>query len=184
MPKNIGSLSNLKSLNFFIVKEQNISDLKELERLNHLHGRIHIKGLGNVIDPLDVATRIWKDKKYLEEIHMTFDGRRENVSILEALQPNRNLNRLIIREYKGNSFPNWLRRCHLPNLVYLKLDSCPSLERFPEESLPLSLNTLIIHNCPLLKENYQKEGGEHWHTISRIRQVLIDLIDQHLIPSP
>ncbi|CAI8596054.1 unnamed protein product [Vicia faba] len=102
MPKNIGSLSNLKSLNFFIVKEQNISDLKELEKLNHLHGRIHIKGLGNVIDPLDVATRIWKDKKYLEEIHMTFDGRRENVSILEALQPNRNLNRLIIREYKAH----------------------------------------------------------------------------------
>ncbi|MCI56741.1 CC-NBS-LRR resistance protein, partial [Trifolium medium] len=61
MPNNIGKLNKLQSLTYFIVEEQNGSDLKELEKLNHLHGSIYIEGLGNVIDPADAAMANLKD---------------------------------------------------------------------------------------------------------------------------
>ncbi|KAK2440153.1 putative disease resistance protein [Trifolium repens] len=54
MPKNIGKLNKLHSLPYFNV-EENGSDIKELEKLNHLHGSVHIEGLGNVIDPADAV---------------------------------------------------------------------------------------------------------------------------------
>ncbi|XP_058762051.1 putative disease resistance RPP13-like protein 1 isoform X2 [Vicia villosa] len=159
-PKNIGSLINLQNLAYFIVEEQNGSDLKELEKLNHLRGKVHIQGLGKVIDHTDVTTRSLKDKKYLEEIEMTFDGGREdvdgsivesNVSVLEALQPNSNLKILFISKYRGNSFPNWVSGCHLPNLVSLTLESMNNLEEWLcIEGFPL-LTELSITNCPKLK---------------------------------
>ncbi|GAU46059.1 hypothetical protein TSUD_401390, partial [Trifolium subterraneum] len=159
MPKNIGKLNKLQSLNYFIVEEQNRSVLKELEKLNHLHGRIHIKGLGNVIDPADAAMANLKDKKYLEELHMNFYKRMEemndsvverNVSVFEALQPNSNLKRLTVEYYNGNSFPSWLRGCHLPNLVSLNLQKCGLCSHLPPLGF-LLLKELYISECPELK---------------------------------
>jgi Leucine-rich repeat (LRR) protein len=155
MPKNIGKLTNLQTLNYFIVEEQNGSGIKELANMNNLHGTIKITGLGNVIDPADAAMANLKDKKYLEELYMEFDGKREdsiveverNVSVLEALKPNSNLKRLTIVNYNGNSFPNWLRGSHLPNLVSLNLYNCPQLESFPRGGLPSNLVQLKIENC-------------------------------------
>ncbi|CAJ2638899.1 unnamed protein product [Trifolium pratense] len=145
MPMNIGKLNKLQSLPYFIVEEQHGSNIKELEKLNHLHGRIHIKGLGNVIDPADAVMANLKDKKYLEELYMDFykNGREEmnesiverNVSVLEALHPNSNLKRLTIVNYNGNSFPNWLRGSDLPNLY------CPELSRVG----------LLAYNAPYLR---------------------------------
>ncbi|XP_058721847.1 putative disease resistance RPP13-like protein 1 [Vicia villosa] len=176
MPKNIGSLSNLQTLNFFTVEEQNGSDLKELEKLNHLHGTIYIEGLGKVIDPTDVTTRSLKDKMYLEEIEMIFNGGREdmdgsivesNVSVLETLQPNSNLKKLTIRMYRGNSFSNWLSGCHLLKMLYisdchgikiigkeLSSNNFNSLEILIFENMDNLEEWLCIDGFPLLKELY------------------------------
>jgi hypothetical protein len=43
----------------------------------------------------------------------------------------------------------------------------------PEEGLPNSLSILSINNCPLLKQRYQKEEGNHWHKICHIPIVRI-----------
>ncbi|CAI8596061.1 unnamed protein product [Vicia faba] len=162
MPKNIGSLSNLQKLAYFIVEEQNGSDLKELEKLNHVRGTIQIKGLGKVIDPTDVTTRILKDKKYLEEIEMTFDGGREdmdgstvesNVSVSEALQPNSNLKMLTIRDYRGfdrmKNWEEWLCIEGFPLLKELSITDCPKLKRALPQHLP-SLQILRICDCKML----------------------------------
>lgn len=151
MPENIGNLNSLQTLPYFIVEEHDGSDIKELEKLNHLHGTIHIKGLGKVIDPADAVTANLKDKKYLEEIQMTFNGGKEeiddgsivenSVSVLEALQPNSNLKMLIIKKYNGNKFPNWVRGCHLPNLISLELQYCGLCFHLP-----------LLGQLPLLKE--------------------------------
>ncbi|KAK2440092.1 putative disease resistance RPP13 protein [Trifolium repens] len=162
IPKNIGKLNKLQSLPFIIVEEQNGFVLKELEKLNHLHGTIHIEGLGNVIDPADAVMANLKDKKYLEELYIEFYGRREemedsivevesNVSVLEALQPNSNLKRLTVKNYNGKCFPNWLRGYHLPNLVKLEISKCNKLEEWLcLEGFPL-LKELCITKCPELK---------------------------------
>ncbi|KAJ7949314.1 Disease resistance protein [Quillaja saponaria] len=41
----------------------------------------------------------------------------------------------------------------LPSLYNLDLCHCPQLESFPEQALPLNLNTLSIYNCPKLLLN-------------------------------
>ncbi|KAJ7949319.1 Disease resistance protein [Quillaja saponaria] len=41
----------------------------------------------------------------------------------------------------------------LPSLYNLFLSHCPQLESFPEQALPLNLNTLSIYNCPKLLLN-------------------------------
>ncbi|PNY07472.1 CC-NBS-LRR resistance protein [Trifolium pratense] len=160
MPKNIGKLNKLQSLPYLIVEEHNGSVLQELEKLNHLHGRLHIEGLANVVDPADAAMANLKDKKYLEELHMNFYERREemndsiverNVSVFEALQPNSNLKRLTVEYYNGNSFPNWLKGCHLPNLVSLKVKSCRLCSHLPALGQLPSLKELYISHCDGIK---------------------------------
>jgi len=152
MPKNMGKLNNLQTLSYFIVEDHNGSDLKELAELNHLHGTIHIKGLGNVSDTAAAATINLKD---IEELHTEFDGGREemaesNVLVLEGLQPNSNLKKLNITHYKGSRFPNWLRGCHLPNLVSLELKGCRCSCLPPLGQLP-SLKELSIYDCEGIK---------------------------------
>ncbi|KAK2386093.1 putative disease resistance RPP13 protein [Trifolium repens] len=161
LPKNIGKLNKLQSFPFIMVEEQNEYVLKELEKLNHLHGRIDIEGLGNVIDPADAAMANLKDKKYLEELKIDFykNEREEmnesiverHVSVLEALQPNSNLKRLTIVNYNGNSYPNWLRGCDLPNLVSLKLENCGLCSHLPPLGQFPLLKELCIKKCPELK---------------------------------
>ena len=158
MPKHIGNLNNLQALPYFHVEDRNGYDLNDLGKLNHLHGTIHIKGLGNVNDLADAPKTILKYKKYLEEIHLDFDWRRmsnpnaeNNVSVLEALQPNRNLKRLSITQFGGGRFPNWLRGCHLPNLVYLQLQNCGLCSHFPPLGQLSSLKELYVSNCNEIK---------------------------------
>ncbi|KAJ0680589.1 putative P-loop containing nucleoside triphosphate hydrolase, leucine-rich repeat domain superfamily [Helianthus annuus] len=55
---------------------------------------------------------------------------------------------------------------HLASLQFLYFQDCTSMMDLPEMSLP-SLLTLIIGNCPNLKERYSK-GGRYWSLISHI----------------
>jgi len=64
---------------------------------------------------------------------------------------------------------------HLKSLHDLTINNCPSLESLPEkEALPNTLSYLWIFNCGIIKEKYEKEGGERWHTITHIPYVVID----------
>ncbi|KEH33149.1 hypothetical protein MtrunA17_Chr3g0086611 [Medicago truncatula] len=68
---------------------------------------------------------------------------------------------------------------HLKSLNWLCITYCPSLESLPEkEDVPNSLSRLRIYDCGIIKEKYEKEGGECWHTISHIPNVRIDRIWQ------
>ena len=76
-----------------------------------------------------------------------------------------NCSKLRIMNYKGF--------IHLKSLKHLRIHSCPSLERLPEDGIPNSLYNLYISDCSLLSEQYQKDGGHRWHTICRIPNVKI-----------
>jgi len=155
MPKEIRGLINLEMLTDFVVGEQHGFDIKQLAELNHLKGRLQISGLKNVIDPVDAMAANLKDKKHLEELSMSYDEWREmdgslteaSVSVLEALQPNRNLMRLTINDYTGSSFPNWLGDHHLLNLVSLELLGCNLCSQLPPLGQFPSLKKLSISGC-------------------------------------
>ncbi|KAL5544158.1 hypothetical protein UlMin_007942 [Ulmus minor] len=65
------------------------------------------------------------------------------------------------------------------HLEYLFLYKCGELQFLPEESLPKSLSSLNIIDCPLLERRYQKETGEGWDKISHIPTVNISWREQH-----
>jgi len=68
---------------------------------------------------------------------------------------------------------NYKSLLHLKSLRLLRIEYCPCLERLPKEGLPSSLSTLYIRECPIVKQKYQKEEGESWHTICHIANVFI-----------
>ncbi|XP_061351889.1 putative disease resistance RPP13-like protein 1 [Gastrolobium bilobum] len=157
MPKHIGRLIHLRTLTHFVVRENGGSDIKELAKLHHLQGRLNISGLGNITDPADAAEANLKDKKHLEKLLLKFHERTESQStsgenddlifemrVLEALQPDSNLNSLTIRYYRGNSFSDWLGDSHFSNLVSMNLGGCRFCSSLPPLGLLSSLKELFI----------------------------------------
>jgi Leucine-rich repeat (LRR) protein len=155
MPTMIGGLNNLQMLTDFVVGEQHGFDIKKLGKLNQLQGKLRISGLENVIDPAHAATASLKGKKHLEELSMSYGELREkngsliesHVLVLDALQPNRNLKRLTIKDYRDSSFPIWLDDHHLPKLVSLELLGCKLHSKLPPLGQFPSLKKLSISGC-------------------------------------
>ena len=153
MPKQIQKLTHLETLTNFVAGEHSGSDIKELEKLNHLRGTLCISQLENVTDLADAVEANLKDKTHLQVLHMrygyrrTTDGSIVERDVLEVLEPNRNLNSLIIEDYRGTSFPNWLGDCYLRNLVSLELNRCEFCSQFPPLGLLPSLKELSISEC-------------------------------------
>ncbi|GAU20836.1 hypothetical protein TSUD_120280 [Trifolium subterraneum] len=154
MPTKIGGLNNLQMLTDFVVGEQHGSDINQLGKLNQLRGKLRISGLENVIDRADAVAANLKDKEQLEELSMSYGQWREigystkvHVYVLEALQPNRNLIKLTIKDYRESSFPNWLGDHHLPNLVSLELIGCKLRSQMPPLGQFPSLKKLSISGC-------------------------------------
>jgi hypothetical protein len=153
MPKQIQKLTHLRTLTDFVVGEYSGSDIKELAKLNHLRGSLCILNLENVTDLADAAEANLKDKIHLEQLHMRYGYRRKTDgsiverNVLEVLEPNSNLNRLIIEDYRGTSFPRWLVECYLRNLVSLELNRCEFCSQFPPLGQLPSLKELDISEC-------------------------------------
>ncbi|XP_045815632.1 putative disease resistance RPP13-like protein 1 [Trifolium pratense] len=153
MPKKIGTLNHLQTMSHFVVGEKREFDIKELDNLNLLEGKLSISGLEHVINPADAAEANMKDKKHLEELSVNysenfkFNNNGRELDVLEAFQPNSNLKRLTIEHYNGNSFPNWLRDCHLPNLASLKLQHCKLCSHLPPLGQLPFLKELFISHC-------------------------------------
>jgi leucine-rich repeat protein SHOC2 len=90
----------------------------------------------------------------------------------ESLLPS-SINSLELTNCSNLRIINYKGLLHLTSLESLYIEDCPCLESLPEEGLPSSLSTLSIHDCPLIMQQYQKEQGERWHTISHIPDVTI-----------
>ncbi|XP_058721433.1 putative disease resistance RPP13-like protein 1 [Vicia villosa] len=157
MPKKIRKLTHLHTLTNFVVGESSGSDIEELESLNLLQGKVCLSGLNNVTDPTHAVKSRLQDKKFLEEIHMIFNGSvvESNVSVLDAFLPNNNLKRLTIENYSGNMFPNWLSGCDLPNLISLKLQNCNGIKIFGNNSTNVPFKSLEV-----LEFNFVSEWEE------------------------
>jgi hypothetical protein len=157
MPKKIGRLNHLQTLSHFVVGEKCGSDIKELNNLNHLQGKLCISGLEHVINPTDAAEANMKAKKNLEELKLSYsvnfklNNNGGALDVLEVLQPNSNLKRLTVEDYNGKCFPNWLRGYHLPNLVSFKLKNCGLCSQLPPLGQLPCLKELSISHCDGIK---------------------------------
>ncbi|CAO2828949.1 unnamed protein product [Amaranthus hypochondriacus] len=65
---------------------------------------------------------------------------------------------------------------YLHSLRHLEISRCTEFECLPDGALSTSLETLIIDDCPMLKERCTKKG-EDWHKIKHVPSIWIDLED-------
>ncbi|CAL1362729.1 unnamed protein product [Linum trigynum] len=115
MPKGIGKLTSLQTLTLFIVADPSKVDddvaalLEELTGLNHLGGKLTIKGLEH-LDSKSAGSYL-KEKKRLQYLKLIWGGQNRDGTVAEAwmerLRPHRNLKKLTITGYRRMNFPSW-----------------------------------------------------------------------------
>ncbi|XP_028124738.1 putative disease resistance protein RGA1 [Camellia sinensis] len=170
MPPKIGQLTNLKTLNTFVVgKSTDCSLLAELKCLN-LGGELHIKHLERVRNPVDAKEANLVGKQNLSRLELNWEydwaeaESQENVEselVLKALQPHPNLKELDVTGYKGTRFLLWMRGSCLQNVVKIDLSWCKNcLQLPPLGQLPL-LRSLLIVGMEVVEyiENEYPGGG-------------------------
>ncbi|XP_042477687.1 putative disease resistance protein RGA4 [Macadamia integrifolia] len=95
----------------------------------------------------------------------------ESISRPENLKHTTMLQRLHISCCMGlTALPEWIH--NLTSLRIIEICGCPNLCFLPDGFQHMTaLQTLIIDNCPVLETRY-REGGENWHKISHIPNVI------------
>ncbi|XP_062078939.1 putative disease resistance RPP13-like protein 1 [Humulus lupulus] len=130
MPPKICDMINLQRLSNFVVCKNDGSRIKELGKLDNLHERLEISGLEHVREVSDVLEGNLKNKKYLNELILDWNGEADDSTkereVLDALQPHVNLKKLVIRRYNGTSLPDWVTHPSYCNLKKVKLQ-CTNL---------------------------------------------------------
>ena len=148
MPMQFGELKNLQVLSTFFVDRNSELSTMQLGGLN-LHGRLSMKEVQNILNPLDALEANLKNK-HLVELKLTWksdhipDDPRKEKKVLENLQPSNHLESLGINNYGGTQFPNWVFDNSLSNLVFLQLQDCKYCLCLPPLGLLSSLKTLKI----------------------------------------
>ncbi|RXI02638.1 hypothetical protein DVH24_002716 [Malus domestica] len=158
MPRGLGELNGLRTLNRFVLSENNsllrdsAAGLGELGRLKELRGELVIINLRHekdVMSESNVGTPL-KEKQHLRLLTLKWKrgedvnaiDEKDVIMSMEVLQPHSNLKLLIIENYGGVRFASWFSS--LINLVDLRLWRChrcqhlPPLDHFP------SLKTLHL----------------------------------------
>ncbi|CAL5436170.1 unnamed protein product [Camellia sinensis] len=179
MPPKIGQLTNLKTLNTFVLgKSTDCSLLAELKCLN-LGGELCIKHLERVSNPMDAKEANLVGKQNLSQLQLNWEyglaecesqgniesEAQENVKselVLEALQPHPNLKELVVSGYKGTHFPPWMRGSDLRNVVNIELYWCKNCLKLPPlGQLPLlrSLQVVRMEEVVEYIENEYPGGG-------------------------
>ena len=99
---------------------------------------------------------------------------------LETLSPSLkqlpSLEHLVIFNCEGLNSLDGNGEDHVPglgNLRVLILGKLPKLEALPVCNL-ISLDRLVIEECPQLTERCKKTTGEDWHKISHVSEIYID----------
>ncbi|KAL7134281.1 hypothetical protein ABFS83_11G016100 [Erythranthe nasuta] len=63
---------------------------------------------------------------------------------------------------------------HLSSLGHLEISYCPKITCLPEGGLPLTLESLMIKDCPKLKERCCNKQCEDWSKVARVPAFYID----------
>ncbi|XP_002270668.2 putative disease resistance RPP13-like protein 1 [Vitis vinifera] len=165
MPVQIGKLKDLRILSNFIVDKNNGLTIKELTGMSHLRRQLCISKLENVVNIQDARDADLKLKRNLESLIMQWsselDGsgnERNQMDVLDSLQPCLNLNKLCIQLYGGPEFPRWIGDALFSKMVDLSLIDCRKCTSLPCLGQLPSLKQLRIQGMVGVK----KVGAEFY----------------------
>ncbi|XP_047965331.1 putative disease resistance protein RGA3 [Salvia hispanica] len=160
LPAEIGRLTSLQTLPYFMVGEEKGYHIEELGNLKNLKGELSITNLERVRDKEEALKAKIMQKEKLSGLRFGWNcnrpGENNDESVLEGLKPHANLKKLTIEGYSGKRFPSWLRNepqgSYLPlhNLIEINLDYCLQCEEIILDHLP-NLRLLYIKELKSLK---------------------------------
>ncbi|TQE13008.1 hypothetical protein C1H46_001383 [Malus baccata] len=155
MPRGIGELKGVRTLNRFVLSESNClgrggsAGLAELGNLKELRGELEIKNLRHVVSESNVGTPL-KDKQHLHSLYLMWKegedvkgvDEEDIINSMEVLQPHSNLKQLHVRYYGGVRFASWFSSLiYIVNLTFWNCNRCQHLP--PLDHLP-SLKSLRL----------------------------------------
>ncbi|KAI3940017.1 hypothetical protein MKW98_029793, partial [Papaver atlanticum] len=154
MPREIGCLSRLQTLQVFKVDGRGGSIIRELGSLNSLKSKLHISNLQHVTKPTDAKKANLKGKESIQGLMLEWSCRPDDAEcaidgvVMEQLLPSTSLKTLKIVNYLSPRFPTWMASSSisssLPNLVELELEGCFICREFPGLGQLPSLKVLRI----------------------------------------
>ncbi|KAL4612496.1 hypothetical protein ACB092_08G203700 [Castanea dentata] len=149
MPIQMGRLQCLQTLTKFVVGKDIGFQIEELGKLSNLQGVIVISNLQNVINSTNALEAKLKDKEHLKELTLEWDAANGIISqserdVLNNLQPHTSLTKLVIKNYNGTSFPNWIGDSSFSNITVVHLNSCRNCSSLPSLGQLPSLQDLFV----------------------------------------
>ncbi|XP_012856984.1 PREDICTED: putative disease resistance protein RGA3 [Erythranthe guttata] len=154
MPSKIGKLIGLRTLSVFIVGRNRGNRFEELECLK-LCGNLKIRHLERVENPTDAKKANLAEKENLrvlwllwecEKIALKSGGEQIDEKVLEALEPHRNLEYLVIKGFAGRCFPVWMSSSTLDKVVDIYILDCRNCSHLPQLGNLPHLKSLLIRN--------------------------------------
>ncbi|XP_022722139.1 putative disease resistance protein RGA4 [Durio zibethinus] len=145
MPRGLGLLTCLRTLNEFIVgkRGKGVGELRELNGLNNLKGKIRISSLKNAIP--EPGSSYLKEKLNLKHLKLSWrneendddeeeeeddDASNEKSELVfEGFEPHPNLEMLVVYGYPGSKISSWLSS--ITNLTRLILEDCVECKHLP-----------------------------------------------------
>ncbi|XP_058184493.1 putative disease resistance protein RGA4 isoform X13 [Rhododendron vialii] len=138
MPKNIGQLTSLRTLPFFVVGNKSGQRIEELGSLSNLKGGLRVYDLQHVKDKEEATKAKMFEKASIQELKYHWDNDfgefgNNHEDVLEGLKPHRNVKGLEIQNFGGRGLASWMSKdaCLLQNLVKIILKDCTLCEQVP-----------------------------------------------------
>ncbi|KAL8056843.1 hypothetical protein ABFX02_04G145500 [Erythranthe guttata] len=154
MPSKIGKLIGLRTLSVFIVGRNKGNRLDELGCLK-LCGNLKIRHLERVENPTDAKKANLAEKENLRVLWLLWErekiasesrGEQIDEKVLEALEPHRNLEYLVIKGFAGRCFPVWMSSPTLDKVVDIYISDCRNCSHLPQLGNLPHLKSLLIRN--------------------------------------
>ncbi|XP_048330237.2 putative disease resistance RPP13-like protein 1 isoform X1 [Ziziphus jujuba] len=148
MPRQMSKLENLQMLPKFVVGKDSGSNIKELGKLNDLHGYLSIEGLENVVSVEDAREANLIDKVHITGLTLAWSGEIggsvEAREVLDGLRPHLDPEELHIHNYGGTTFSHWVGSPSFSCMTRVRLIDCKNCFMLPPLGQLPSLEFLEI----------------------------------------
>ena len=169
LPPQIGNLIAVRTLSKFIVSKDSSIRITALRNLSQLRGKLSVLGLHNAGHIWSWCDAILRDTVGLEELMMEWvsdfsDSRneRDELHVLDLLEPHTNLKKITVLFYGGSKFPSWTGSSSFSSMVDLNLINCRNCTSLSSLGQLSSLKSLCITGMAGLK----RVGPEFYGDVS------------------
>ncbi|XP_016649998.1 PREDICTED: disease resistance protein RGA2-like [Prunus mume] len=157
-PAGMGQLTNLRTLNFFVVGKETGRGIEELAGLKMLKGELSIYNLEHVRDGEEAKKAKLVEKTDIRQLQFAWDHDRSSIindeEVLEGLQPHPSkLEALWFFNFMGDKCPSWIMSSSFPALKRLNIYYAKNLTEWPQGEIVVfpCLEELLLTDCDKLR---------------------------------